>query len=179
MRSFWIKIHLYLASFFLPLLLLMAVSGGAYLQGFKGTVESAPIPVLNPVPLDTTASDLKQEVDGFLQANGIVHNFEYVKVSGKTLITRPTSRDYYEIDTRSDVPTVTLQQPDLLKRIVELHKGHGPGLFKNLQKVMALGLIVILLSGFWLGFTSAALRTPTMITTLAGLALAFATGFLL
>lgn len=178
MRSLWVKIHLYIASFFLPALLLMAVSGGLYLNGIKGTVETTPVEISNPVPLDPKSPDLKQDIDGLLQSNGIVHNFEYVKISGTTLITRPTSRDYYSIDASGEVPVVTLNKPDLVKQLVELHKGHGPGLFKTLQKIMAVGLVIILLSGFWLGVSSEALRAPTLITTIAGLVIALATGLL-
>jgi len=178
MRSLWVKIHLYLASFFLPALLLMAVSGGLYLNGFKGTVETLAVEIANPVTIDPDSPDLKQDVDGLLQSNGIVHNFEYVKVSGTTLITRPTSRDYYSVDASGDVPVVELHKPDLVKRLVELHKGHGPGLFKTIQKIMAVGLVVILLSGFWLGISSETLRGPTLMTTIAGLLVALAAGLM-
>lgn len=178
MRSLWVKIHLYLASFFLPALLLMAVSGGLYLNNMKGTVEKSPVDISNSVPIDPASPDLKQDIDGLLQSNGIVHNFEYVRVSGTTLTTRPTSRDYYTIDVSGNVPVVTLNKPDFVKRIVELHKGHGPGLFKTLQKVMAVGLVIVLLSGFWLGISSETLRTPTLITTATGLLLALATALM-
>ena len=179
MRNLWVKIHLYLASFFLSFLLLMAISGGLYLNGIKGNVETSPVEITNPVRIDPGSPDLKQDIDGLLQANGIVHNFEYVKVSGSSLITRPTSRDYYMIDVSSGVPAVTLNEPDLVKRLVELHKGHGPGLFKTLQKIMAPGLVLILLSGFWLGVSSEPLRTPTLITASAGLVIALSAGSLL
>ena len=179
MRSLWINIHLYLAAFFLSPLLLMAVSGGLYLNGVKGNVNSSPVEITNPVRIDPASPDLKQEIDGLLQANGILHHFEYVKISGSDLITRPTSRDYYMIDLSSGAPVVTLEQPDLVKRLIELHKGHGPGLFKTLQKIMAVGLVLTLLSGFWLGVSSEPLRRPTLITGFAGLLAALVAGFLL
>ena len=178
MRSLWVKIHLYIASFFLPTLLLMAISGGLYLNGIKGSVETSAVEIKNPVTIDPDSPDLKQDIDGLLQFNGIVHNFEYVKVSGSTLTTRPTSRDYYSVDASAEVPVVKLHKPDLAKRLVELHKGHGPGLFKTIQKVMAVGLVIILLSGFWLGISSNALRGPTVMTTIAGLLVALAAGLM-
>lgn len=179
MRSLWVKIHLYIASFFLPFLLLMAVSGGLYLNGIKGEVVQTPVDMTSAVPLDPDSSSLKQDIDGLLQANGIIHEFEYVRISGSLLTTRPTSRDYYTIDASSPVPIVVLNHPDLVKRLVELHKGHGPGLFKTLQKVMAVGLVLILLSGFWLGVSSPALRMPTLGTAVAGLLIAAWAGFLM
>ena len=45
MRALWVKIHLYIAAFFSPMLLMMAVSGGLYLLGIKGTVEKTPVEV--------------------------------------------------------------------------------------------------------------------------------------
>jgi hypothetical protein len=156
------RIHLSIAAFFLPALLLMAVSGGLYLNGFKGSVESMAVEVTNPVSIDPDSPTLKQDIDGLLQSNGVVHNFEYVKISGSTLTTRPTSREYYTIDVSGAEPTVALNKPDLIKRLVELHKGHGPGLFKTLQMGMAVGLVVVLLTGFWLGLSSVPLRNATL-----------------
>ena len=162
MRNLWMRIHLSIAAFFLPAILLMAISGGLYLNGFKGSVDSVPVDITNPASVDLDSPTLKQDIDGLLQSNGIVHNFEYVKVAGNVVTTRPTSRDYYTIDVSAPVPEVVLNQPDLIKRLVELHKGHGPGLFKTLQMGMAVGLVVILLSGFWLGLSSSLLRKATL-----------------
>jgi hypothetical protein len=111
MRGLWIKIHLYVAAFFLPMLLAMAASG-------------------------TLDSDVRE----LLNANGIDHDFEYIKVSGKKFITRPTSADYYQLIIHENEVQATLNQPDLIKSLVELHKGHGPLFFKDLQKLRALGL---------------------------------------
>ncbi len=38
MRSLWVKVHLYVAAFFLPMLLVMATSGGLYLLGVTGSI---------------------------------------------------------------------------------------------------------------------------------------------
>jgi hypothetical protein len=52
--------------------------------------------------------------------------------------------------------------------MIELHKGHGPGAFKTFQKIFALGLIFIMLSGLWLGISAARLRKSTLLTAAAG-----------
>lgn len=178
MRALWIKIHLYIAAFFSPMLLMMAASGGLYLLGIKGTVEKTPVEVMIMQPIDIKAETLKQDVDGLLQANGVVHVFEYVKVSGKTLITRPTSEPYYEINI-GESPAITYVEPDLVKQLVELHKGHGPGIFKNLQKIMAAGLLIVLLSGLWLGLSSQPLMRQTVGISGAGLVVFVLAGFIL
>ena len=169
MRPLLIKLHLYIAAFFAPVLLIMAVSGGLYLIGIKGQVSTTPVTVTDPMTIDTKAEDLAAEVGQFLVANGVDHDFEYIKVSGDHLITRPTSTTWYDVDVSGDVPTISRAEPDLVKRLVELHKGHGPMLFKDLQKVMAVGLMIVLLSGLWLGLSSPTLRVPTAITAGTGL----------
>ena len=179
MRSLWIKIHLYVAAFFFPMLLAMAVSGGLYLLGIKGSAESTPVPLSVMKMVSADSKTLESDVRELLNANGIDHDFEYVKVSGSTLITRPTSSDYYQIRTRDDALEVTLNRPDVIKTLVELHKGHGPLFFKDLQKLMAVGLLIVLLSGFWLGTSSRALRVPTLLTSIAGLLMFLALGFMI
>ena len=179
MRSLWIKIHLYVAAFFLPMLLATAVSGGLYLLGIKGSIESTPVPLSVIKVMSADSKTLESDVRELLNANGIDHNFEYVKVSGGTFITRPTSSDYYQIRTEDDALEVTFNQPDVIKTLIELHKGHGPLFFKDLQKLMAVGLLIVLLSGFWLGTSSRALRVPTLLTSIAGLLVFLAVGFMI
>ncbi len=169
MRSFWIKVHLYLAAFFAPLLIIMAFSGGGYLLGFKGSVTVTPVELSVPASLALDSAALAAEVREVLADNDLVHEFEYVKVAGETVITRPTSRDYYAFDLSGQTIAVTLNQPDFQKRLIELHKGHGPLLFKDLQKFLAAGLLIMVISGLWLGLTSAMLRSSTLVTTGVGL----------
>ena len=166
MRSFWIKVHLYVATFFAPIIIVMAFSGGMYLLGNKGSVETTAVSITGN--LDAASATLEGDVRQLLADNGIEHEFEYLKISGSTLITRPTSRTFYELKASEGAVTASRNEPDILKRLVELHKGHGPLLFKDLQKVMAVGLLIVLLSGMWLGLTSPALRFPSIIVTLAG-----------
>ncbi len=179
MRSLWVKVHLYVAAFFLPMLLVMATSGGLYLLGVKGSVDSTPVPLSATQAFSAESATLNSDVRELLGANGIDHDFEYIKVSGNTFITRPTSSDYYEITVHDTGIQATLNRPDLIKSLVELHKGHGPLLFKDLQKLMALGLLIILLSGFWLGASSPSLRVPTLLTTALGLLVFLGLGFII
>jgi hypothetical protein len=159
------------------MLLAMAASGGLYLLGVKGSVDSTPVSLSATKPLSADSGTLDSDVRELLNANGIDHDFEYIKVSGKKFITRPTSTDYYELIVHENEIQATLNQPDLIKSLVELHKGHGPLFFKDLQKLMALGLLVALLSGFWLGASSAGLRVSTLLTTATGLMIFIGLGF--
>ena len=169
MRNFWISLHLYTAAFFAPALLFVAISGGLYLVGVKGTVTSTSVAVPSGVGMNPASASLETDVRALLRAIGVTHDFEYVKKSGNTLYTRPTSRTHYEISVAADAVTVKHNVPDLQKRLIELHKGHGPLWFKDFQKVLAVGVLFIVLSGLWLGLSSAGLRTRTIATGVIGL----------
>ncbi len=168
-RKFWISLHLYLAAFFGPVLLMMAGSGGLYLLGYKGQVDRSEVELRGDLSIDPASSDLEGRVREILVQSGIDHDFEYVKVKEDHLLTRPTSRDHYQLSLNATGVTATLNEPDLQKKLIELHLGHGPGWFKNFQKLMAAGIILVVFSGAWLGLTARGLRTPMCMTTVAGI----------
>jgi hypothetical protein len=162
MRLLWVKLHLWMASFLATILLMIAVSGGLYLFGEKGTTNKTKIGIPNNVTIDLNHPLLETSVRSLFQEVGIEHNFEYIKRSGAVLVTRPTSRTYYEIQLGTDALSVTRHDPDWIKVIVELHKGHGPQMYKRFQQFTAAGLVFVLLSGLWLGVTSKGLRVQTL-----------------
>ena len=171
-RKLLVNLHLYFAAFFTPAVLLVAVSGGLYLVGVKGTVTQQSI-YKGSAAIDGSSPSLRADVAKLLTAAGVEsYTFEYVKVRGDTLYTRPTSSDHYIVKTSNEGVEVIQAQPNLQSRMIELHKGHGPSAFKTFQKVFAVGLLFIMLSGVLLGLTSAKLLRPTFLTVMAG-AIAF------
>lgn len=181
-RALFITIHMYLSAFFAVFVLLVAVSGGLYLLGVKGSVEKTPVyssaedPGVSAV-LDDSAA-LERAVAALLAQAGVSdYSFDYVKVKGSTLYTRPTSRAHYVIELGEGV-NIARAQPSLQAAMMELHMGHGPTAFKNFQKFFAAGMIFIILSGLWLGLSSSRLRPRTLAAAGAG-ALSFAVAALL
>jgi hypothetical protein len=171
-RKLLINIHLYLAAFFAPFVFLVAISGGLYLAGVKGEVIQESIYSGPANALDPSAASLRSDIAALLKTAGVDnYHFEYVKVKGNTLYTRPTSRTHYVIKLQWQQVEVVHAAPSLQSRMVELHKGHGPTAFKTFQKVFAIGLLFIVGSGLWLGLSAAGLRRRTLLTTLAGSAL--------
>ncbi len=173
-RQLLIKIHLYLASFMAPVLVIIAISGGLYLFGFKGSNAHELVYQGAPKEINTQAQDMKTEINRLFKKLGIESDFDYVRKSGTAFITRPTSRDFYVISVNVEDQAKGLEvehySPDFVKTIVELHKGHGPSLFKSYQKLVAIGLVFILLSGLWLGLTSPKLRNVTIVLASSGTA---------
>ncbi len=171
MRRYIMLIHLYLAAFVAPALLLVATSGGLYLLGIKGDTTKTTVELSAGSSLDFSSSTLKNDISTLLAAHSINHDFEYLKKGATSAQTRPTSRVFYEFSMVGDELAVTRHKPNLQKTMIELHKGHGPTLFKLYQKLVAVSLMLIVLSGLWMGITAKALRNKTSIA--AGLGLAF------
>ncbi len=170
-RKLLISIHMYLSAFFAPAVLLVAISGGLYLVGIKGEVEEETIFRSEESTIDSSAASLRDDVAALLGTAGVKsYDFEYVKVSGATLYTRPTSTEHYILHLANDGVEVIRARPSLQKRMIELHKGHGPTAFKTFQKFFAAGLVFIMVSGLWLGLSATRLRRSTLVTVSAGAA---------
>ena len=172
-RALLIKLHLYCSAFFAAAIILVAVSGGLYLIGIKGTIEQTPVGTV------ATGQQLLQDpsetnVQAALASLGVSDfEFEYVKQKGSQLITRPTTRAFYTLDISGDKAVVQLNEPSLQKRMIELHMGHGPTGYKTYQKVFAAGMLFIILTGLWLGLSSTRLRVSTAVISGAGVILFF------
>jgi len=169
-----LNIHLYLASILTPILLLISLSGGLYLFGYKGTTESTEV-YRGDGSINIKAEDLDAEVTSALGKLNISTDFDYIKVAGSQLITRPTSTTYYVLDNAGDQLVVTKHEPDFIKSMVELHKGHGPTIFKTLQKVTAIALIIVILVGLLMALNKPRRRKGTSISVALGLAIFFVT----
>ena len=168
-RTVLIKLHFYLSAFFSAAIILVAVSGGLYLTGIKGSVEQTPVGSTTSGQ-QLLADPSQRAVERALVSLGVADfEFDYVKQKGSQLITRPTTRPFYTLDVRGDEVIVQHNQPSLQKRMIELHMGHGPSAYKIYQQVFAAGMLFIILSGVWLGLSSAHLRLRTALAVGSGL----------
>jgi len=133
-RALLIKLHLYFSAFFSATIIMVALSGGLYLVGIKGSVEQTTVATASGGQA-LLADPSKMAVQSVLANSGVTDfEFDYVKQAGSTIMTRPTSRPYYTLTISGDAVEITLNQPSLQKRLVELHKGHGPTAFKPFKK---------------------------------------------
>ena len=170
-RTLLIKLHLYLSAFFSAAIILVAVSGGLYLIGIKGSIEQTTLGTVS------SGQQLLQDpsevaVQAALTSLGVADfEFEYVKQKGSQLITRPTTRPFYTLSIDGNEALVEYNEPSLQKRMIELHMGHGPTAYKTYQQVFAAGMLFIILSGLWLGLSSARLRLSTAVISSAGVLL--------
>lgn len=170
MRRKLIYLHLIFAGFMAPAFLLLALSGGAYLAGFKGETTDTPITLPADARLDFSADSLEADVRALLARAGVDHDFEYIRNRGTRIELRPTSRTYLSLAQTDNGLTATRHVPDLQKRMIELHKGHGPRLFKRYQQIVSLVLIGVVLGGVAVGLLAKAWRRPTIVAMAIGTA---------
>ena len=170
-RALLIKLHLYLSAFFSAAIILVAVSGGLYLIGIKGSVEQTSVATLS-AGQQLLADPSQSAVQEALAEVGVRDfSFDYVKQKGTQLITRPTTRPFYTLDVADDEIVIRYNEPSLQKRMIELHMGHGPSAYKVYQQIFAAGMLFIILSGLWLGLSSDRLRRATAGVCSAGVLL--------
>jgi hypothetical protein len=172
-RKIMIYAHLGLAALFMPMLLLMPFTGAMYLWGFKGDeVKTEAFQLSAPIP-ENQADREQFFKDQFKQA-GIEFKFESVNVSKTSVIFRPQTRDYYAASLGEGGGwTVSKVQPNLLKRLIEVHKGHGPNLMRIFESIFGMALILTTLSGLWLAWTVKPYRKVTLVSFGIGAAVIF------
>lgn len=154
-RKLLIDIHLYLASFFLPFLLLMPITGVSYLLGEKGSAVTTTVFSVSELP---PAEGKDEWIAAQFAAQGIEFDWEYIKYSGKDMILRPSSRTHFAVIPGELETSFKKIEPNMLLKLIELHKGHGPGWFKKLEIVFGIGLLLITFSGIWLSLMLKGLR---------------------
>jgi len=164
-RKLLVTLHLLFAGFLTPAFLMLAITGGNYLLDNKGTFTKTPVELVAGAELDFDSDILRDDIIKLLDDSNISHKFEYVRNRGTRLELRPTSRKYIEISKTDSGLKANWVQPSLQAGFMELHKGHGPKLFKTYQKLVALGLIGVVLGGFLVGFLAPAYRRKTLIAT--------------
>jgi len=112
-RKIFLNIHLYLAAFFLPFLLLMPITGVSYLLGEKGAKVSRVEFSTNEVP-PQDKNQQKEWIKNQFENNKIDFDWEYIKPNGNDLILRPSSKDHYIVSVQADKTDFIKIEPNLL-----------------------------------------------------------------
>jgi len=171
LRQFLVTLHLLFAGFMAPVFLLLAISGGLYLLGIKGQTTTQVIDLPASASLDFNSKTLDADVRALLASAEIKHSFEYAKTRSDTKVhLRPTSRRYIEMNQTENGLTAAYITPNFQSSMIELHKGHGPKLFKHYQKFVALALLAVTLGGVWVGLLARPYRRKTIASLVIGTA---------
>ena len=167
-RKLIVQIHLCLAAALAPIFLLVAVSGGLYLLGIEGEVTTTELVVPEGFEVNPSSETVREDIQRVLAANNLELEFEAVRGRGGNMQTRPTSRTFVQFRTTRMGVTATLSEPDLAFALMELHKGHGPSLYRLYQQFAALVLCLVVVSGVVVGILLPVYRTPTIATSVIG-----------
>lgn len=161
-------LHLFAATLLAPFLILVAVTGGLYVADIKPEVKQTKINLIAGVTLDPNSETIDDDVRQILADNDIDVKFEYIRSRDNSATTRPTSRTHVSFEKDDLGWSATLNEPNFHYAMMELHKGHGPQLFKTYQIIAAITLAIIMLSGLFIGLLSKSYRTKTIGSTIIG-----------
>jgi hypothetical protein len=179
LRKYLVLAHLWFAGLMAPAFALHAISGGLYLMNIKGKAATERVALPQGAALDFKSSTLEAEVRALLSEANISHDFEYIRNRGTVIQLRPTSKTYLEFRQTPRGLTASRVKPDNVMSMMELHKGHGPQIFKSYQKFVALLLLGVVLGGILVGLLAKTYRRQTTIAVTVGVVLFILVGFIL
>ena len=179
LRKYLILAHLWFAGIMAPAFVLHALSGGLYLLDIKGEAATERVALPSGASLNFESPTLEADVRALLKDANLDHEFEYIRNRGTRIELRPTSKTYLEFTNSSQGLSATRVKPDTVRSMMELHKGHGPQLFKTYQKFVALLLIGVVLGGILVGLLAKAYRRQTIIAVIVGGIIFWLVGFIL
>jgi hypothetical protein len=130
LRNILVKIHLYAAALLAPSFLLVAISGGLYLADVKGSTKETPITIPAGTQFNTKSPTFEADVRSFLKAQKIDVSFEYIRARGDDFVTRPTSRAHVAFEQKDGMLSAKYVEPSAINGLMEIHKGHGPSIYR-------------------------------------------------
>ena len=178
-RMLWMKLHAYLACFFLPITLLYIVTGMLYFFDFKGEVKSEVeyfFEVKEGFP--KTEEKAEQIVRNYLVKDKFVElPQDYYLYKGthdwygheREVILKPTDKE--------NVVEIHIMEHDLLLQLLIVHKGFAGTFFKIFSILFGLALLFSVISGVVITLQLPQLKKTSMYGIVAGAAILFV-GFL-
>ena len=179
LRKYLVLAHLWLAGIMAPAFALHAISGGLYLMDIKGKAATERVSLPAGADLDFKSATLEADVRALLTQANLNHDFEYIRNRGTVIQLRPTSKTYLEFKQTPQGLTASRVKPDTVRSMMELHKGHGPQIFKSYQKLVALLLLGVVLGGILVGLLAKAYRRQTTIAVVMGIVIFILVGFVI
>jgi len=177
-RNLLILVHLFLAAFLAPSFLMVGTTGALKLAGVEPSIEDIDLVLPPDTQLDPDSPALKQDIATILAAQNIHLDIESVRSRDGNMTTRPTSRTFARLNQTPDGLQASLHKPGLQYALMELHKGHGPAIFKTYQLIAGIALFLVIVGGLIVGLLAKAYRQKTLVSlalgTMAFLALGFA-----
>jgi hypothetical protein len=146
-RKNWIWIHILLAGVFLPFFFILPLSGSLILLKEEGSATKD-----FAFEVERNFTNDESEIRQIFKDQKLSYDFEYIRGRGERLMTRPTTRTYYEIEYHEGKMQFFKVNPSFLRKLKEIHFGHGPKVLRNFEKIFGFAFILVNLSGLVLMF---------------------------
>lgn len=174
-RTFLTKLHLIVAAFMFPAILMFLVTGVLYTWGNKGEWVEETVPVQLDAPLAADEGALKAIALAELDKRGLPapSGSASVSVAGEPVSLQWTGARSEASVTATDDPLVaevTVKEATIHRNLVQLHKAKGSDVFKVYASFLAFVLFLLVASGLVLGLQVKALRRITVLSSVAGAA---------
>jgi hypothetical protein len=172
-RKFLMVSHTVIASFLMPIALMFLITGSFYTWGIKGDVTSATYTFTVDEPIQETDSALLS----FL-INHLVNKKMPIPSgepsfrsgnNGRSINWSGSNADVSFSVTPDQQAKLELRESNFYRRFVQLHKGKGGEGFKYYATTLAIGLVLLLLSGYGMALQLKQYRRLTWFTTILGL----------
>lgn len=171
LRRILVSIHLYAAAILAPAFLLVAITGGLYFAGIEGEMVETPVAIPADTAFDMESPTFEADVKTFLQKQNLPADFDYIRARGDSFTTRPTSRTHVTFEQKDGVLTAKQVSPTPMAALLEIHKGHGPELYRTYGILVGLMLFIVIIGGVAVGLLSPAYRKATLYSCIGGSAL--------
>lgn len=179
-RLLWMKLHAYLACFFLPITLVYIVTGTLYMFDVKGKVadefeyavslpagwpatEAKALPIVNAFLLNKPHAALSE--DYYFEQG----NHDWYGYKQEVILIKPDA---------GDTAKLVVKEHDLLLQLLIIHKGFAGQFFKWFSILFAASLSFSIISGVVITLQLPQLKTPALYSILAG-AITIVIGFVL
>lgn len=176
-RNLLILVHLFLAAFLAPSFLMVGITGAMKLADIDPEIENIDLILPADTKLDPESATLKRDIGQILATQNIYLDIESVRSRDGKMTTRPTSRTFARINQTTEGLKASLHKPGFQYAMMELHKGHGPALFKTYQLIAGIALFFVIFGGLIVGLLAKPYRRKTLLSLAFGTMVFVALGF--
>lgn len=169
-RLLWMKLHAYLACFFLPITLLYIVTGTLYFFGFDGDISAEyeySVPLDNGWP--TTAEQAKPIVlKALLDKDHMDLPADYYFYQGAHDWFGHEQAVILSKTKNVEIAKLVVKEHDLLQQLLVIHKGYAGDFFKIFSICFGFSLAFSVISGVVITLQLPQLKRSSIIAIIAG-----------
>ncbi len=171
-RKLLVQIHMYLAAFIFPAVLMFLSTGALYTWGIKGSYNTETYNIALQTPLSADQVEMLNIVNHELKKLNITEPTGHHKIksigtnfrmewtgSNRDITLEPTQEPL--------IAKLTIKNTSSYRQLVQLHKAKGGTLFKVYAAFTAIALLVLLISGYIMALQVKKLRNPVLYTRAA------------